>query len=136
MSHFSLLIPWALSLLNSDLWFILVNFYWRWLLHAMPNRRGFDVDITSIYKKENINKFPHHFDVVFRCNFDGWKIDVVSTYFLPCNFDEQKIDVFSTYFIRRNFDERYINVVSIYFFSNWFRWTKNQRCFSIFFGAI
>ena len=45
------------------------------------NRRGFDVDITSIRRRPNFDKFPRHVRVLFRCNFDGRKIHVVSTLF-------------------------------------------------------
>ena len=37
----------------------------------MSNRRRFDDNITSIRRGENIDEFPRHFDVFFRCNFDG-----------------------------------------------------------------
>ena len=60
------------------------------------NQRRFDVDIMLIHRKENIDKFPGYFDVLFRRTFDGPEIDVVSTYFLYCNFDERKIDVVLT----------------------------------------
>ena len=96
----------------------------------MLNRRQFDVDITSIRRKEN----SRHFDLLFPCNylmgkksisfrrafFDvnsmSEKIGVASTYFLRCNFDDQKIDVFLTYFAQHNFDERNIDVISKYSF--------------------
>ena len=37
------------------------------------NRRGFDVDIMAIRQKENIDKFPCHFDVFFDVNSMGEK---------------------------------------------------------------
>ena len=123
----------TLSLWNSDLWVILLDLQPRWLRnrHITSNRRRFDIDITSMHRKKNIDKFPPHFDVLSRCNFNGRKIDVVSPYFLRCNerkidfistyflwckFDKWKIDVFLTYFLRRNFDERNIEVVSMCLF--------------------
>ena len=39
----------------------------------MSNQRRFDIDITSIRQKENINEFPRYFDVFFLYNFDGKK---------------------------------------------------------------
>ena len=66
--------------------------------HTTSNRRGFGVDITSIGRRPNFHKFPRHFRVRFRCNFDGRKIHVVSTYFLRRNFAGQKIRVIFTYF--------------------------------------
>ena len=68
--------------------------------HNTSNRRRFDVDITCIRRKENIDKFPHRFDVFSRCNFDGWKIHVVSTYF----FDVILMRGKSTSFQRTLFD--------------------------------
>ena len=128
----------ALNLWNSDFWVILVNFWSRWLRtgHTTSNRRRFNVHITSICWKENMDKLPRHFDVLFRCNFDGRKIDVVSTYSLRCNFDERKIDVVSMYFVRRNFDERNIDVVSMFFF--FFRLDFDGRkinIVSVYFGV-
>ena len=67
--------------------------------HTTSNRCGFDVDITSIRRRANFDQFPPHFRVLFRCNFDGRKIHVVSTYFFRCNFDGRKIHVVSRTFI-------------------------------------
>ena len=72
--------------------------------------------ITSIRRRPNFDEFPRHFRVLFRCNFDGRKIHVVSTYFFRCNFDGRKIHVVSTYFFWCNFDGRKIHNVSTYFF--------------------
>ena len=49
--------------------------------YTTSNGCQFDADITSILRKENIDKFPisRHFDVSFLCNFGDQKIDVVST---------------------------------------------------------
>ena len=80
------------------------------------NPRGFDVDITSIRRRLNFDEFLRHFRVLFRCNFDGRKMDVVSTYFFRCNFDGQKIHVVSTYSFQCNFAGRKIYVASTYFF--------------------
>ena len=84
--------------------------------HSTSNPHRFDVDITSIRGRPNFDEFPRHFRVLFRCNFDGRKIHVVSTYFFRCNFAGRKIHVVSTYFFRCNFDGRKIHVVSTYFF--------------------
>ena len=62
------------------------------------NRRPFDIDVTSIYRKENVDNFPRHFDGHFQYNFDGRKIGVVLRYFVRRNFNEQNIDVVSMYF--------------------------------------
>ena len=85
--------------------------------HTTSNPRRFDVDITSIRRRANFDEFPRHFRVLFRCNFDGRKIHVVSTYFFRCNFDGRKIHIVSTYFFRCNFDGRKIHVVSRTFIS-------------------
>ena len=85
--------------------------------HAMSNPRRFNVDITWIRRRPNFDEFPIHFRVLFRCNFDGRKIHVVSTYFFRCNFAGRKIHVVSTYFFRCNFDGRKIHVVSRTFIS-------------------
>ena len=84
--------------------------------HTTSNRRGFDVDITWIRRRPNFDEFPRHFRVLFRCNFDGRKVYVVSTYFFRCNFTSRKIHVVSTYFFRCNFDGWRIHVVSTCFF--------------------
>ena len=107
-----------MSLQNSGVWVILVNLESRWLRteHTTTNRCQFDVGITSIRRREDMDNFSHHFDVLFQCNFDEQKFDVVLTYFLLSNFDERKIDVVSTCFVQGNFDEQNIDVVSMYFF--------------------
>ena len=146
MNYFSLFLS-----IYSNCRVILVKPQSRWLRtgHTTSNRRRFDVYITLIRRKENINKFPHDFDVLFSCNFDGrkiivvltyflrckfddWKIGLVSTYFLRCNFDEQKIDVFSACFVKHNFNEQNIHRRFDVLFSTWFWWRKNQRCFCVF----
>ena len=75
------------------------------------NRRGFDVDITSIRRRPNFDKFPRHFRVLFRCNFNGRKIRVVSTYFFRCNFDGRNMHIVFTYLFRRNFDAQRFDIV-------------------------
>ena len=67
--------------------------------HTTSNPRRFDVTVTSIRRRPNFDEFPRHFRVLFRCNFDGRKIHVVSTYFFRCNFDGRKIHVVSRTFI-------------------------------------
>ena len=84
--------------------------------HTTSNRRRFDVDITSIRRRPNFDEFPRRFHVLFRCNFAGRKIHVVSTYFFRCNFDGRKIHLVSTCFFRCNFFRRNIHGVSTYFF--------------------
>ena len=68
------------------------------------------MDIRSIRRRLNFDEFLRHFCVLFRCNFDGRKILVVSPYFFWCNFDGQKIHVFSTYFYPCNFHGRNMHV--------------------------
>ena len=84
-----------------------------------PNRHTtsnwFDGDITSIRWRENIDKFPLNFDILFWCNFNGRKIDVILTYFIRRNFDGRKIEAVSACFVRRNFNDRKIDIVSMYF---------------------
>ena len=76
---------------------------------AAPNRHTtwnpcrFDVDITSICRRLNFDDFPHHFRVLFQCNFDVRKIHVFSTYSYLCNFADWKFHAVSTYFFRCNF---------------------------------
>ena len=74
--------------------------------HTTSNPRRFDVDITSIRRRPNFDKFPRYFRVLFRCNFAGRKIHVVSTYFFRFNFAGRKIHLASTYFSRCNFAGR------------------------------
>ena len=80
--------------------------------HTTSNPRLFDVDITSIRRKPNFDEFPHHFLVLFRCNFADRKIHVVSTYLFRHNFDGRKIHLVSTHFFRCNFSVRKIHVDS------------------------
>ena len=61
------------------------------------NRRRFDVDITLLLRKENIDEFPRCFEEPFRCNFDKRKFDLLSTCFVRRNFDGWKIEVISMY---------------------------------------
>ena len=73
-------------------------------------------DITSIRRRPNFDEFLRHFHVLFRRNFDGRKIHVVSTFFFRRNFNGRKIHVLSTYLFQCNFNGRKIHVVSTYFF--------------------
>ena len=61
-----------------------------------PRRR----DITLIRRRPNFDEFPRHFCVLFRCNFYGRKIQVVSTYFFDIILLVEK----STLFPRTFFD--------------------------------
>ena len=116
--------------------------------HTMSNPRRFVVD-TSIRRRPNLDEFPRHFFVLFRCTLAGRKIHVVSTYFFRCNFDGQKIHVVSTYFYSCNFDGWKIYVVSTYFFwcnlsgrnmqvfcSYFFRRNFDGQKFNIVFGKL
>ena len=78
------------------------------------NKLTAEIHITSIHGRPNFDEFPRHFHLLFRCNFDGRKIHVVSTYFFQCNFAGRKIHVVFTYFSRSNFDGLKIRVVSMY----------------------
>ena len=101
-----------------------------------PHRRRFDVDITSIRQRPNFDKFPRHLHVLFRCNFEGWKIHVVSTYFFRWSFDGQRIPVVSTYLYRCNLDGPKIPVTSTYF-SRCVSMVEKPTLFSpIFLGVI
>ena len=65
-----------------DSWQALFGYYYNDVIHnarTTLNRRQFDVDITSICRKEKIDQCPHHFNVLFRRNFDERKIDVFFT---------------------------------------------------------
>ena len=64
----------------------------------MSNQHRVETDFILIQQKENLNKFPCHFDVIFRCNVNGQKIEVVLAYSVWRNFDEQNIDVVLIYF--------------------------------------
>ena len=68
--------------------------------YTTSNPRRFDVDITSISRRPNFDEFPRHFRVLFRCDFAGRKIHVVSTYF----FDVISMVEKSTLFPRTFFD--------------------------------
>ena len=87
----------------------------QWTHHVEST--SIDVDITSIRRRRNFDEFPRHFHILFRCDFAGRKIHVVSTYFFRCNFDGRRIHIVSTYFFRCNFDGRKIHVVSRTFIS-------------------
>ena len=100
--------------------------------HTTSNPRRFDLDITWIRRRPNFDEFPRHFRVLLRCNFDGLKIHVVSTYFFRCNFDGQKIHIVSMYFYRCNFDGRNMHVVFTYLSRQYF---DGQR-FDIIFGKL
>ena len=50
--------------------------------HSTSNQRQFNANVTSICQKNNTDKFPCHFDILFQYNFGGWKIDMVSNYFI------------------------------------------------------
>ena len=75
--------------------------------HSTLNRSRFDVDIMSIRQRSNLDKFPRHFLILFRCNFADQKVHVVSRYFFQPNFASRKIDIVSTYLLRCNFDGRW-----------------------------
>ena len=100
--------------------------------YTKSNPRRIEVDITLIRRRPNFDEFPRHFHILFRCDFAGRKIHVVSTYFFRCNFDGRKIHIVSTYFFRCNFDGRKIHVVFTYFFPRNF---DGQR-FDIVFGKL
>ena len=69
---------------------------------STSTRRGYYVD-TSMTK---FRRVPRHFRALFRCDFAGRKIHVVSTNFFRCNFTGRKIHVVSTNFFRCNFTGR------------------------------
>ena len=65
------------------------------------SKRAHHVEFTSIRNrycvdtsKSKFRQISRHFHVLFRCNFAGRKIHVVSTYFFRCNFDDRKIYLF------------------------------------------
>ena len=62
----------------------------------------FNVEITSICQRPKFDEFPRHFCILFRCNFDGHKINVVPTYFFRWNFAGRKIHVISRTFFDVN----------------------------------
>ena len=86
--------------------------WWAHHVESTSIRRG----ITSLRRRPNSDEFSRHFRVRFRCNFNGRKIHVVSTYFFWCSFAVRKMHVVSTYFFRCNFADRNIHVVFTYFF--------------------
>ena len=75
--------------------------------HSTLNQPRFDVDIMSIRQRSNLDKFPRHFLILFRCNFADQKVHVISRYFFQPNFASRKIDIVSTYLLRCNFDGRW-----------------------------
>ena len=50
--------------------------------HTTSNPCRFDVGITAIRRRTNFDEFPRHFRVLFRYDFDGRKIHVVSRTFI------------------------------------------------------
>ena len=77
----------------------------------MSNRRRFDIDITSIRQKENINEFPRYFDVFSWYNFDGQKM----TLFRRTLFDVISMSKRSTSFRRALFEVILISQISASF---------------------
>ena len=96
--------------------------------HTTSNPRRFDVDITSIRQRPNFDEFPRHFRVLFRCNFAGQKIHVVSRTF----FDVISLVEKSTWLPRTFFDvillfekftwfpRTFLDVISMVEKSTWF----------------
>ena len=66
--------------------------------HTTSNQLWFNVGITSIGLKEKIDELQCHFDVPFRWNFDWPKMDVIIYILCLRNFDGAKINIVSTYF--------------------------------------
>ena len=62
--------------------------------HTTSNPHRFDVNVTSIRRRPNFDEFPRHFRILFRCNFDGRKIHVVSTHFFDVTLLVQKSTLF------------------------------------------
>ena len=79
--------------------------------HTTSNRRGFGMDITSIRRRPNFDEFPRHSRVLFRCNFDGRKIHVVSRYFFRYDFNGRNMHVVFTCFSQRNFEWQKFDIV-------------------------
>ena len=62
--------------------------------HTTSNPHRFDVNVTSIRRRPNFDEFPRHFRILFRCNFDGRKIHVVSTHFFDVTLLVRKSTLF------------------------------------------
>ena len=57
-----------------------------------------------------------HFNVLYWCNFDGRKINIILMYFLCHNFDRRKSNIAFAYFFRYDSDEQKIdNMVDVIF---------------------
>ena len=130
------------------------------LLTKTPNRRNklnrcqFDVDITSIHKK-NKKKLPMNFFVfshtlsmsflgwtidvdwsyIVRCYFDGGEINIVSTDFVQYYFRRQKIEAIFTNFFLCNWNVRKIGVV-LKSFSKQFWLTESWSNFDVFIWCV
>ena len=109
--------------------------------------------INSLFQKQpngHTKSNPRRFQVLFRRNFDGQKIQVVFTYLFRCNFDGRKIHVGSTYFfdvismVEKSalLPRTFFDVISMVeksalsprTFLMYFWWLKNPRCpFTYFF---
>ena len=94
----------------------LPNFYkptsqWTQHVESTSIRCEYYVDTSKGMYPRVSTLFPR----IFWCNFNGWKIDVMSTYFLWRNFDGLENDVVLTYFLWHIFDGQKIDVVLTYF---------------------
>ena len=90
------------SLFNNTIFYCITELTSQWALHV----------------ESNFDEFPRHFHVLFRRNFAGRIICIVSTHFFWCISMVKKICFVSTYFFLCNFSDRKIHVVSTYFFFN------------------
>lgn len=119
-------------------WTTWLTFLWKHHNKSTPNW----MSMLRQYVKEEIMTNFHNILMYFFCvismsktltsyqrNFDGWKIDVVLTYFVRWNFDEDKICVISMYSFLPNVDGRKIDVASMYFLMRfWWKADANSRC--------
>ena len=106
---------------------------WAHHVESKSIRRGYYIDRSRVKFRRISTSFSRTF---FRCNFDGRKIHVVSTYFFRRNFAGRKIHVVSTYSFRCNLDGRKIHVVSTYFYRCNFAGRKSTLFPRTFFDVI
>ena len=86
---------------------------WAHHVESTSIRRGYYFDRSRVKFRRISTSFSRTF---FRCNFDGRKIQDVSTCYFRRNFAGRKIHVVSTYSFRCNLDGWKIHVVSTYFY--------------------
>ena len=95
--------------------------------HTKSNPRRFDVDITWICRRENFDKFPCHFHILFQCNFTDRKIHVAFTYFNRYNVTVRK---------SMSFPRTFFDAISLVEISTLFLPRSVSPCYYLFFATF